>query len=366
VTQTPPAAPAQGISGTPATVTVGVLTTIPIPRTAAGGPQPTPYTFPWVVLLNASPYTIVVSSGATVTQIAAFNSDKVYIYPGGGPQVTFVAVAGVGSPAPGTDSTVYSTFYHDEPPGTYPAFIGPGAPLAFNAAPFAPQVGVLLNAGISTRFPTVGGFSSTGFAGLSCQFSNATTSTGPLSVTVQWTDSAGNVLSQRNIVVPVGVLTAGVASFTIPHEGPLFNITVTNLGAGALTYSAVVNQTTVASASWNANGFLGLIPITATSCPNATPTVAGLSNAIYAGPVSWFFNWNNTTAGHALLQFQDGLGGWNELVELALSATSPTIEPLPIPLIVPANPLRVQVNQTSGGPTTVVTGITADDYRYAA
>jgi hypothetical protein len=365
VTQTPPA-PAQGIAGTPAAVAVGVLTTIPIPRTAAGGPQPTPYTFPWVVLLNASPYTIVVSSGATVTQIAAFNSDKVYIYPGGGPQVTFVAVAGAGSPAPGTDSTVYSTFYHDEPPGTYPAFIGPGAPLAFNAAPFAPQIGVLLNAGAFTRFPTVGGFSSTGFAGLSCRFSNATTSTGPLSVTVQWTDSAGNILSQRNIVVMVGITTAGVASFTIPHEGPLFNITVTNQGAGALTYSAIVTQTTVASASWNANGFAGLVPLTSVSCPGGgVTTTIGLSNSVYAGPTLLVVN-PVATAWELIVQQQDGLGGWSIAPGIWFPGGQITNFGAVVPIMLLANPVRLQFINNDAGAKTPQCSMFADDYRYAA
>jgi hypothetical protein len=361
VTQTPPPAPVQGIAGTPAAVAVGVLTTIPFPSRPAGGP--TPYVFPWVVLFNASPYQIVVSSGSTTVQIAANNADKVFIYPGGGPQVTFVAVAGAGTPLPGGDSTVYSTFYQAEPPGVFPMFIGQSAATAQTSSAIH-QTNVALGPTATNRFPTSGQFSTAGFGGATF-FLGETSGLGPVQITVSWTDTAGNLLSQRIVVCPAANVNSGSAWFTLPHVAPNFFVSITNANAAVtINYFLDVFQTVLPSASWNTQTGI-LIPPTSTACPGGgAGTVIGSSLFAYGGPVSLGLD-PVGTVWQVVVQTQAATGVWSVITDVvgnggAIPATGGIV-----PLLLPPVPVRlVFVNGDAGAHTPVCT-VVADDYRIA-
>jgi hypothetical protein len=122
MTDTAPVSPAQGIAVAPVPLNSGLLTTIPLPTLPRG---PVPWRTPWIVILNSSPFTLLVSTGSLTTQIAAFTSDKVFVYAQGTP-ITVLPQPAIGAISPGTDSTVYATWYAEEPPGTYPAALGSG------------------------------------------------------------------------------------------------------------------------------------------------------------------------------------------------------------------------------------------------
>jgi hypothetical protein len=362
VTQTPPA-PAQGIAGTPAAVAVGVLTTIPFPTRPAGGPAP--YVFPWVVLFNASPYQIVVSSGSTTVQIAANNADKVFIYPGGGPQVTFVAVAGAGTPLPGGDSTVYSTFYQSEPPGVFPMFIGQSAATAQTMSAVH-QTTVALGPTATTRFPTSGQFSTAGFGGATF-FLGETSGLGPVKITVSWTDTAGNLLSQRIIICPAANVTSGIAWFTLPHVAPNFFVSITNSNAAVtVDYFLDVFQTVLPTASWNTqNGVL--IPTTTVSVGAGASAVIGASLAAYAGPTTLSI-YPVCTVWNCFVQAQDATGAWSTTlgtfgpaggggVGTTLAAQQVHLPPVPV---------RLFFFNGDAGAHTPVCSLVPDDYRIAA
>jgi hypothetical protein len=362
VAQTPPPAPAQGIAGTPAAVAVGVLTTIPIPARPAGGP--TPYVFPWVVLFNASPYQIVVSSGSTTVQIAANNADKVFIYPGGGPQVTFVAVAGAGTPLPGGDSTVYSTFYQSEPPGVFPMFIGQSAATAQTSSAIH-QTTVALGPTATTRFPTSGQFSTAGFGGATF-FLGETSGLGPVKITVSWTDTAGNLLSQRIVICPAANVTSGMAWFTLPHCGPNFFVSITNGNAAVtINYFLDVFQTVLPSASWNTQTGV-MIPITSTVCPGGgATTVIGQSLSAYAGPATLSID-PAATAWLLLLQTQSTAGVFGNLQILGPGGIFPAGSGGGVTtVILPPAPVQLAFVNQDAGAHTPLCSLTADDYRIA-
>jgi len=349
LTQTNPPAPFAGVPGAPTTVTVGVIETVPFPRAANGGPLP--YVFPWVVLLNASPYTIVVSSGATTTQIAAFNSDKVYIYPGGGLQLTFVAVAGAGSPNPGSDSTVYSTFYHDEPPGQYPAYIGPGASIAFSeVAAVVPSATPIASGGTLLLGP----FRTEGFAGLSILVD----STVPLLVTISWSDSGGTLLTgERQMVVAAN----GRLEMSTPHRGVTFYVRYSNLSGGPGAFDSNVTQTAYPFQAWSY-----IDPVLMSSnvlVPGAgTPVVLDTSAKTYAGPAVLHI-WYNVAATFQLdLEYQDATSAWNELQRFTIAA-NPAPDGFNYPVYVPPNPLRLLAAGTAGSNFPVICTLMADDWR---
>lgn len=118
--------PQAGYLSTKTALTTGVVALVPYPANIPGA-GPVPPVLRWVVLLNSSAFTLVVQQGMTLTQIAAFTSDKVQVAElQGGTPITVLPVAGLGTPQTGIDSTVYATWYEDEPPGQYPAAIGSG------------------------------------------------------------------------------------------------------------------------------------------------------------------------------------------------------------------------------------------------
>lgn len=108
----------------------GVLVSIPPPRTPSG-PTPIPYSF--LVIVNSSPYALLVSQGGVLTQIAAFTQDLVQV-PNSDQAVTILPQVGSETLAPGVDASIYGTWYPNDPGGEYPAAIGAGdIPIGTNA-----------------------------------------------------------------------------------------------------------------------------------------------------------------------------------------------------------------------------------------
>lgn len=359
MTQTSPAAPYAGIPALPVRVSLGVISQVPFPNPPHGGP--TPLTFPWVVLLNSSPYTIVVSTGATTTQIAAQNSDKVYIYPNGSLTLTVTPVAGFGTPNPGSDSTVYATFYHDEPPGQYPATLGPSAALATQQS-IITQPTVVLGAFNSTTFPSAtSNFSAQGFGGLSI-FLAETSTNGPVQLAIVWTDEVGNILGQRVIVCPAG----GTAAFCIPHIGPAFFIVVTNLTAGNISYNLNAYQQQIPTASWNLADNNILIPLTIANPGAGAFATIGPSTVTYAGPARWWYQWGTLTNGTCDVEYQIGNGNWLQLNQFVITAAVPGEQGQYRDLLLPPNPVRIRVFNNTGGAANFLGALTSDDWRIAA
>jgi hypothetical protein len=363
----PPLSPAQGAPAVPVVVTAGVLATIPVPTAATPtGTQPVPWTRGWVVILNSSPYTLLVGGGGPITQIAAFTSDKVFVLTTGNP-VTVLPQQGSSAAVGGQDSTVYATWYHDEPPGTYPAPTGAGGANLQPAAVAVSQV-TSCPAGSTLNFP--GGasvISAIGFSGMRVLFG----AQGPLTLQIIWfSDPSGSFQTAVRTVV-VGS-TAG-AFFDQVHYGDYFRVTVTSQAGAPINFSLAISQTAVVKSQWASsintppmllNGSVALAaPLGSTGTINA--------NEVYAGPVTIHALITSVVATPNLFGFQvqamDGAGAWGTVLVSAVNPSAGqlamgTIIP-PVSFLAPAAPIRVVAVNNANGAVTFLAAAVADDWR---
>ncbi len=133
----------------PVTIAAGVLAQIAYPANV-----PPQTELHYCVILNASPFTIVVSSGRVMTQIAAFTADVVQVVVTQRQPIVVLPVAGVGLVQTGTDSTVYATWLAEAPGGVYPSAIGAGTTPTNQSALVADET-IALGAGPFLITPTM-------------------------------------------------------------------------------------------------------------------------------------------------------------------------------------------------------------------
>lgn len=380
MTQAPPqpyptstATPAQGAPATPVVVSSGVLATVPVPTAASSaGSQPVPWTRGWVVLLNSSPFTLLVSSGGPVTQIAAFTSDKVYVLTTGTP-VTVLPQPGSGTSTPTQDSTVYATWYHDEPPGTYPAALGSGSATFSAIQSLIPFTTGALIAGASQAFPAAGGSSTLGWGGLS-MIARETTNNGPLVVRVTWLDKAvaGNSVGIRTFIVPA----LGTATVSMPHLGPFVSITVKNNLGVANAYQITVSQTTIALDQWNVqsgnaiDGQSMIVPAAGPLVGAGAQVLVGRSLVTYGGPATlhaWITS-VGVAAGCGVFIFYTDSTGANVVLSGMTFPAGGALGTFPpaVSLIVPPFPLSLQAFNTTAAGVVINASLVADDWRMAA
>jgi hypothetical protein len=371
-TTPPPLAPPVGIAGAPVAVALtGNPVQIPFPTGTVGGSQPVPYLFQWVVLKNASPYVITVSTGMTTVQIAAFNADAVQIYPGGGPHLSFTALAGSGTPAPGTDSTVYPTFYNDIPPGTYPMFIGQGAPLQLQSvlAQFSPT-------GLAALTSIVYGlFSTVGFGGMSLYLQESSGHDVPLQVIITWFSAlTGNFFVRSvNMVMAAG----GRIQLSQPHVSPAFQIQIQNVNAGqSATYSMVLINTVLPTALWSVGASSSGPESSWLIQPTSTAVVAGASTVIgsptldlFAGPAQLAINPAGNVNWKLVVQQATATGAgtvWTTLSGGTFGNGSVPRTGGVLPLQLPPVPVRLLWTNNDGISRTPICSLVADDFRIAA
>ena len=122
-----------GYPSTPVVVFSGALTTINPPSitTTAGGAVPADLR--WVVITNSSPYTLLLSHGSVLSELAAFTADKFVVDQGlDAVPITLLpqppqTSGGVGAAILALqDQHAYAVWYEDDPGGIYPAAIGAG------------------------------------------------------------------------------------------------------------------------------------------------------------------------------------------------------------------------------------------------
>lgn len=224
---TNPAGYQTGVPSAPVSVSSGVLATIPYPETPAMGPVPTLLT--WAVILNSSPFTLLVTAGANVTQIAAFTSDLINIPPGPSIQLTVLPQPGIALVAPGSDSTVYATWYEAKPAGQYPASLGSGA------------VSTQVSTSILTTQPSVGPgpilvpfgpFNMTGYGSVRGTLGEVS-GLGPLQYLLSWQQTGS-----FNAVRLIGVDAGDAVSFILPNLTD--SLTVNVINQNVVTCQAVI------------------------------------------------------------------------------------------------------------------------------
>lgn len=357
-----PVAPPQGIAATPIALAANTVVTVPFP-TQATGRAPVPWRTPWATILNSSPFTLLVTSGGQTTQIAAFTSDKVFVYSMGNQlPLTLLPVPGSQTLIAGTqDTTAYVTWYQSEPPGTYPAALGSGA------AQFAQNTTIInfTNAVQNNNTTTTRGpFSSQGFSALVLHVDSAS-QPGPLQVIVQWFDSTGvNVIAQRGFILGDNVLAR--LNVAMPHMGPIFQIiTANNAAPGAINYSINALQVTYPVAGFvqdNENGLI--VRFNSSVTANSALTVYGSpSGDIFSGPCVWSVKLTSATVFDIRLETEDVLAAWTPVLQL-----TPGSMPdggAAIPVLVPPTSLRIRAANPTGVAYTLETVLTNDSWRTA-
>jgi hypothetical protein len=334
-------------------------------------PSADPAQINFAVVVNSSPFTLVVSETQKLGTVAAFTSDLFPLFDGGVP-LTVTAIAPGGILQPGSDASLYVDWLRDAPVArTYPAAIGAGAIALSSFASGVPLTSGTLTPGTGTG---PGAINVNGYAGATYRFTE-TLGVNPLTVSIAWYPTATAVIpiAEKEIVVPAAGALAGVAEVAFPHFGPFVAFSVNNGAAvGNVGYTFQMQNLTQPLAAWGscATGLLRpmiICPVTAVNAPNGVSTVIIAATYVFAGPASWLIFWNNTTTGEIVVEYQQTDGSWQTLADQKIGAapqkTDP--DPVPVPLFLPANPIRIRVVNNSGGPTTPISGISEDQWRAA-
>jgi hypothetical protein len=354
----PPVAPAQGIAVAPTALVASTLATIPPPTLPNGGPVP--WRTPWVVILNSSAFTLVVSSGGgTVTQIAAFTSDKVFVQATGGAPVTVLPTPGSGTPALGQDSTAYATWYADEPPGQYPAALGSGAANFLLTSTIIPLQN--LNTPAGGAVTTFGPFSTAGFGGLSLFVHTNGAGTQPIEVDVDWMESTGTtVVASRRFILPVQAAgQIGQLMVSLANLGPQVRVHVGTLSL-ANPYQILATLTTQAVEVFSGlTGFGNLIGDGVLLY--ALNNVQVLSQSVYAGPASLVYSCSDGYLFSVTVEALDFTNVWRPLLVIDQGTGPSNAESIPITL--PANPLRLTTALVTPSAATIQAALLVDGSR---
>lgn len=341
---------------TPVVISAGGTVQIPYPTNAT-------QIVMWVVLYNSSPYTIAVESDTTLGQVAAFSSDAFPVV--SGTPITCTALLGAGAIAPGSDTSIYATWYQQPPPGTFPAALGSGEANFAVPTTIVPVTAFPLGIG-ATVVATGGVLPTAGYGGATYRVSE-TTGFGTLEVVVLWFDNAAgtHVIATRRFMVP----SAGQAVPTIPHFGPYFAVYLLNVGGTAISATVFVNGVTLPLEAWSISG-LGVSPaqeylLQGVNVPIVTSGTAIIASSVatYAGPATWINFASQFTATHEwqLQAWNPTSGTWDILA--AQNPPGPGRFCPPINLMIP--PLALRVFAFNAAPTTQAffTNLVADDWR---
>lgn len=357
----PPAAPA-GYPAAPVTVIAGATVTVPYPANLPIGPVPP--SLPYMVVLNSSPYTLLVSQGRVIAQVAAFTSDLVQLTQLGqaGVGVDLMAQQGSGLTVPGQDSTAYATWYERKPAGSFPAALGSGAANFTAATPIiddSPNVVV----GTPQRY---GPFSTLSAAGVRFSIVAQLGTTVPLLVQLEEPVVAGPTAAGHNFVLPGQ--SAAFAAFVSPVIGDELTIVLSaNAGSDVGVIIAASLVTTPLAAFGTPTVFGNTDGLYQASFAVGGGGTADLLTplGIYAGPASLFLNPGGAATWTARLQSQSAVGVWTQIgrwTQADLLGASAIRENVTIP---PA-PIRLQYDNGTGAPTTPVASLTYDYWRAAA
>ena len=270
ITQHSTLLPPNGYAVAPVTgLAAGVLATVPFPTNL---PRTTvPILLTHCVLANSSPFTLLVTQGANITQIPPFTADDVHVMEKGQlASITVLPQATGATVASGVDTSIYATWYDTDPPGVYPCAMGSGSIPLTQVTQLVDQrataVGTINTAitvpgwvqGLMVRFDDDGTSTCKGFFVTITDTATGTTiitgyvqglsqpsffPVGGRSVTVNMSTlnaggGIGGVFSGRMIVSglagPITVLTLGNTTTTVPFAvGTGFVATATVVGSGS-------------------------------------------------------------------------------------------------------------------------------------
>lgn len=342
-----------GFAGGVATdVAPGVTTEIAYP---VGAPQQ----IEWVVVTNSSPYTINVAQGQLLGLVAAFTADRFPVRSGQPLNITPQPTAGV--VAAGSDTSVYTTWYYQQPPGAYPSAVGSGATniqvsdLVLNAQGSLPNGGGTFTSAIAS----VAGFAASrvlvqetgggGAAGLVCS--------------VIWTARTnGSTFALRQIVVPGN----GQCGIVLPNFTDLVHVFLTNNDpTHTANYAVEIEATTqFGAAVADPDSGTGVIAAgTANVASGATRTISGLGPC--PGPAQLVVSSDQTGGfGFSAQLSSDRLGDGTYADPIAwFNKVGSSVAFISQPVILPCTPIKLVLTNGAAVAANLTWGLVADSFR---
>lgn len=332
-------------------VAPSVTSQIPYPTNA-------PQNCSWVVVANSSPYTVLVQQGQVLGQVAAFTSDLFPVTSGAPLNVTPQPTAG--SVAAGSDTTVYSTWYLQKPPGSYPAALGSGATniqvsdllLSVPTTTLTPTQAIILPGPLLPPL-NVAAFASTRMELLE------TGGLGPLQFVVQWLVPGG-----VNLFRQIGVMGGGQFAGILPNLSDQMRFIVTNndpVNANVLGIEAY-GTTQLGGLVVDPSGDGILVSDTTTLLNGGTRT---LKCGPFPGPVNLVVTSTVATGGLGWKAVLTADGRSDNTFSFPLWSTPlpAGVQVVTAQLLLPSVPVQLVITNALGVTATFATSIIADTYR---
>lgn len=318
---------------------------------------PVPPDLRWVVLTNASPYTLLIKQGAVLGWLAAFTDDSFFL-PMSNTQVplTYSAIVPSGNVQPGFNSQLFSVWYEGDPGGVYPANVGAGeVALAANAT----LIDTFLN---NAAIPFQQTVDVRSFLGLALYVNDlSVTFTNFIHVEILWQTALGVFVGGEDFVLGPG----GFLTVRRPVGGESAVISVDGGTTGPIVWQVTVTGLVHATPGWGGalGGTVGegvFLDGTVNVGAGAN-TVLATSDWCYGGPTTL-----NLSTGLATFLWtvsaMDSAGAfhtidnWNNVD--FLGATRAVFQ-----IIVPASFIRVQGQNNTGAAGNMRATMVADVYR---
>lgn len=355
--QVSPPGYATGVPGAPVTgLAAGDIVGINYPATPAGG-SPVPTNLPWVILLNSSPFTLLVTSGGVVRQIAAFTADLIFVIPQTAPPLVVLAQSGGQIISPGSDTTIYTTWYEAQPPGQFPAALGSGA-INTQISTQLDQVNIPL-AGVGAVIK--GPYNVAGFGAVRATIGE-TSSNGPVQFLFSWL--TGGAFNAPRLI---GIEAGGVISVILPNLTDNLQILVSNNTVAHVTATLTLHAYTPAFYQFDDESLSGpLLHVTQNAVVNggtmvgfmgASPGPAKLScsSSVATAGLGWSVKLDADTQG-------DNSYSTN-LYQNAKVSTDQQNKYINDDLMLVAVPMRLTVSNGNGANTNFTATIVTDSFR---
>jgi hypothetical protein len=345
-----------GVAGTPVTVAAGGVVSIPYPAQETISRQAVPLALPWVLVLNSSPFTLLIQTGNTVEWLSAFTQDLVQVNPALAIPLTVTALQGAAPVAAGSDTTVYTTWYNQKPPGSYPAALGAGSiNVQVSNTFFQDNSGTIIPSGGQRIYGPVScaGYASTRF------FLSEGTGANPAIFSLVWEYPNGEGAT-REVVLPPN----GVVEIVTPNLSDTVLLRVTNNSLGNISVDIVAVGLTQTVGTWNVQAAPdGVLSNGTTSLNNLVSVVLGPLNP-YAGPAVLNISASQQGGSGVAVSLLADLAGnglyTGQVIPLFAFATGQYVTSL----LLPSAPTKLTIkNQTAISPITVAWSLIADAWR---
>lgn len=322
---------------------------------------PVPPDLRWVVLTNASPFTLLIKQGAVLGWLAAFTSDVFYAPASNGQlPLTYTSIQATSDPQPGFNHQLFSVWYETDPGGIYPANVGAGeVKLAANTTLLTQTT--IANPG---GFPYANTFLVDQFGGVVVNVDTGGVNITVIVVSIVWEASDLSIVSQEAFYMRAGNLL----QVRIPVWAQRMFIEVDGIFTGNASVDLTVNAITAVATHSFAGPGGGLHSIgvmldnTAIAVGAGATVVVDECEWIYGGPVCFNFA-TSLTAFIWSVECIDAAGTFNVRYSFRAGDFGAGVQRTGITLLIPAATLRVRATNSTGAPGDMRVTAIADIYR---